>query len=154
MNFLKNSVSTIGNAVEINNLKSKREELNKQKKELELLCNKYDDQVELKNNILKITQTNLEIISNLRTLFAKSNTKYDIEFDEFTNLNTDPDLIMYKKLYDQLCNSSKTVEETSNQLDKNISVKREIYTDKIDKLNGQIEVVNNKLKSVRDKQFK
>jgi uncharacterized coiled-coil DUF342 family protein len=154
MNFLKKPVSSISNAVEINNLKSKRDELNKEKKELETMCSKYDDQTNLKQNVSKIIESNNEIINSLRTLFTKNNIKYDVEFDEFVNSNSDPDNLMYKKLYDQLIQSNITVEDSVKHLDKNICVSREIYTEKITKIDEQIEKTNTKLKTVRDKQFK
>ena len=153
MNFIKNSVSTISNAVEINKLKDKRSELNKEKKELEQACAKYDDQVNMKENIGKITHTNKEIITSLRNMFAKNNIKYDIEFSEFISTYDNQDYRMYKILYDQLVLTNSIVEDSVKHLDKNVCIDRQIYVDRIGSLDEKIEKINSKLEDVRDKQF-
>lgn len=153
MNYLKNPISSIGNSIEINSLKSKREKLETEKKELLSKCAKYDEQIEFKNNISKNIQSNQETLSELRTIFTKSNIKYDVEFEEFTKTIGDSDLIMYKKLYDQLMTTSRTFDETSNHLDKNISIKKEVYIESITNIDANIENINKKLKNVREKQF-
>jgi hypothetical protein len=156
MNFLKNPLSSISNAVEINTLKSERDKLNKEKKELEYICDKHNDQTLLKQNIdsSQIIQSNNNIISSLRTLFVKSNINYDIGFEEFAVSNTDQDILMYKRLYDQLVQTNKTIEDSIKHLDKNVCISKEIYSEKITNLDEQIEKVNGKLRVVRDKQFK
>lgn len=153
MNFLKNPVSSIGNALEINNLKSKRDELKNQKKELETICSKLDDQNLLNNSIPKIIQANNEIITNLRNIFTKSNVKYDVVFEEFALSNPDPDYQMYKKLYDQLIESNKTTEQSIKHLEKCVCIDKNIHIDKINKIDEQIEKINEKLNKVREKQF-
>lgn len=154
MNFLKNPISSISNAAEINNLKDKRKELEKEKKANEKLFNRYEDQIKLKKSSETIIGTNNTSLSNLRTLFTKSNVKYDVEFVEFSSNTKDEDMIMYKILYDKLIDTNKCIEDAIKHFDKNISVDKEVYTQKIAKLDEKIVEVNKKLDKVRDKQFK
>ena len=154
MNFLKNPISSISNAVEINNLKDKRKELDKDKKAYKKLFNRYEDQIELKKSSEIIINTNNSILSNLRTLFTKSNVKFDVEFVEFSSGTKDEDMIMYKILYDKLIDTNKCIEDGIKHFDKNISIDKELYTQKIIKLDEKIAEINKKLDKVRDKQFK
>lgn len=154
MNFLKNPISSISNAAEINNLKDKRKELEKEKKANEKLFNRYEDQIELKKSSESIIGTNNTSLSNLRTLFTKSNVKFDVEFVEFSSNTKDEDMIMYKILYDKLIDTNKCIEDAIKHFDKNISVDKEVYTQKIAKVDEKIVEVNKKLDKVRDKQFK
>lgn len=154
MNYLKNPITSISNAVEINKLKDKRDELNKDKKEYKKLFNRYEDQIELKKSSEAIISTNNIALSNLRTLFTKSNVKFDVEFVEF-NLNIkDEDMIMYKILYDKLLDTNKCIEDVIKHFDKNITIDKEVYTQKITKVDEKIAETNKKLDKVREKQFK
>ena len=51
MDFLKKSISTIDNAIEINKLKSDRDELNGKLSKITDKLKKYDCQIELKHTI-------------------------------------------------------------------------------------------------------
>lgn len=154
MNFLKNPASSISNAVEINKLKSKKNELTKEKNENQKLYDRYEEQIKLKENILKIIDANNIVLTNLRTFFINSDIKYDVEFKEFEKVVTDVDLIMYKTLYDKLTNTNECSNNSIKNLDKNVSIDKQIYTQKIEKINEKIEVINAKLSKVRNKQFK
>ncbi len=83
MNFLKNPLSSIGNAVEINTLKSKIDDLNKQKTDVEKKCIRYDENILLKTSANKIVAVNNEVITEIRNLFAIHNVNYDMTYEEF-----------------------------------------------------------------------
>lgn len=153
MNFIKKSVGTISNAVEINELKSKRSKLNDEKKHLESSLVKYDEQIQMKQNIIQLIETNNDMINFLRNQFTKANINYDVPMEEFTDNNPESDNYVYKKLFDQLTNTNKSLENTVKHLDKTICVSREIYADRINVLDEQIKKLNEKLDKIREKQF-
>ena len=153
MNFLAKAASTVGNAVEINNLKAKREKLTKEKLELEDFCARYDDQVNLIQSIQAVLESNNNSLTVLRAKFVKANVKYDVPFHEFQSSNeTNPELLNCKTIYDRLMEVNKAIEQPLLELNQTVSVPREVYVDKIATLGTEIEKVNEKLKVVREKQ--
>lgn len=153
MNFIKKSVNTVSNAVEINNLKSKRTNLTNEKKHLESSLDKYDDKVQMKQDIMKLIETNNGVINSLRNQFAKTNIKYDVPMEEFTDDNPESDNHVYKKIFDQLSKTNQTLDNTIKHLDKTICVSRDVYEERINGLEEQIKKLNEKLDKVREKQF-
>ena len=153
MNFLKKSINTISNAVEINKLKIKRDTLNNEKKELETLCKNYDEQVELKENLEKLIQSKNHTLTMLRTIFTKKNIKYEMKLEEFKVINSDPCLHVYKKLNDDLVETINLIEESVKHLEKYVNIDKKIYTEKILNLEQKITKINDNLNNVREKQF-
>lgn len=153
MNFLKNPVKSISNAAEINKLKDTRTKLNNEKTKLTTLCTQYDDQKSLKEKLEKNQMDNNETLGLLQTLFVKNGIRYEIGIEDFTNSNTDENYIVYKRMYDQMILSNKSIQETITHVDKNTNVKRETYAEKITEIDNKIYELNEKLKNVREKQF-
>lgn len=153
MNFLKNPVKSISNAAEINKLKDIRTKLNDEKTKLTTLCAQYDEQKSLREKIEKNQMDNNDTLVLLQTLFVKNGIQYEIGFEDFTNSNTDENYIAYKKIYDQIILSNKSIQETITHIDKNTNVKRETYVEKITEIDNKINELNEKLKIVREKQF-
>jgi len=153
MNFLKNPIKSLSNAAEINKLKDARTKLNNEKTKLTTLCAQYDEQKLLREKLEKNQLDNNETLALLQTSFVKNGIQYEIEFEDFTNLNNDENYIAYKRIYDQLILSNKFIQEIITHIDKNINVKRETYVDKITETDNKINELNEKLKIVREKQF-
>jgi hypothetical protein len=150
MNFLKKSISTISNAVEINALKGEREDLYKENEELENKKKFYSEQVELKdiNHNMKNHLENTLIY--YRQLFIKNNIN---DYENEIIVSTDTNILTYKKLYDDLKKSISTIDEIKNLIDGNICNDISFYQNKIDENNKKIAKLNDKLKVVRDKQY-
>ena len=72
MDFLKKSISTIDNAIEINKLKSERDELNDKLSKITDKLKQYDCQLELKNviDINVLSNTNTMIMMTQVTAFS------------------------------------------------------------------------------------
>ncbi len=68
-------------------------------------------------------------------------------------MNSEPDDLINKKLYDSLMLANKQHIETIDHFNKNIGIEKQIYVDKIANLNAQIENQTKKLNEVRKKQF-
>lgn len=153
MDYFLNPVSSISNAVEINKLKDKRKKFNDEINEYVKSLNRHEEHTELKNLINVSIESNNAVLKNLRTLFVKSNKKFDVEFNEFVKTTSDADLIMYKTLYDNLMETNKKLTEHAEHLNKNISIDKEIYLERIKSSEKKIEEINGKLNAVREKQF-
>jgi hypothetical protein len=153
MNFFKNPIGTISNAAEINRLKDKRTNLEKEKKDFEKLCEQYDSQVSLKNKLEQNITICNEILSELKALFIKYNINYEIDINLFKLNNTNNDKLMYREMYDSNTNIIKLYNEQIEKINNNIHVNKNVYEQKIIQLSNSIDNINNKLKNVREKQF-
>ena len=154
MNFLAKAASTVNNAIEINNLKAKREKLTKEKLELELCCAQYDQQINLMKDIQVAVTANANVITILREKFVNANITYDIDLYQFlTNYKDNPDMINCKKIYDQLIVTNKALEQPVLALNHTLMVPRDTYIDKLMTVEDEIDKINEKLKVVRDKQY-
>lgn len=156
MDFLTKGFNTISNAVEINTLKSDRDELRKKKDEFTNKLNKYNNQIILKTIIENNIESNNKTITNLREQFIAGNIDFQNggTFDEFIlKYSNNSYAICLYKLYLSLNSSNEILKVTNDEISKDISIDREIYVNKINEIDEQIKKVNNKLEKVRDKQF-
>jgi hypothetical protein len=157
MDFLKKSISTIDNAIEINKLKDERENLTKKRNNLADKLKKYDRQIELKNIVYSNIQSNENTVAGTKEHLFLDNVEITDKttIDEFSLKHGDnPYLINLFQLYNNLLNSQKVLLATLNEIGSIINIDKTIYETKKVELDKQIENVNNKLSKVRTKQFK
>lgn len=156
MDFLKKSISTIDNAIEINKLKSDRDELNGKLSKITEKLKKYDSQLELKQiiefNIQSNTNTMISIKQQLFLDNIEITDKTTIE--EFSVKYNNAYFINLFKLYSNLLSSQKVLQTSITEIDSHINIDKTTYISKKEELDKEIETVNNKLKKVRNKQFK
>ena len=156
MDFLKKSISTIDNAIEINKLKSERDELNDKLSKITDKLKKYDCQLELKNvidaNVLSNTNT---MISIKKQLFLDNiEITENCTIEEFTVKHNNPYFINLFKLYSNLLASQKVLQSSIDEISSHINIDKQTYHVKKEELDKELEKINNKLKKVRTKQFK
>ena len=156
MDFLKKSISTIDNAIEINKLKSERDELNDKLSKITDKLKQYDCQLELKNiiqsNVLSNTNTMLSIKKQL--FLENIEITETCTIDEFTAKHNNSYFINLFKLYSNLLASQKILQSSIDEISSHINIDKETYQVKKDELDKDLENVNTKLKKVRTKQFK
>ena len=156
MDFLKKSISTIDNAIEINKLKSERDDLNDKLSKITDKLKQYDCQLELKN----IIQSN--VLSNTNTMLSIKNQLFleniqiteTCTIDEFKAKHNNSYFINLFKLYSNLLASQKILQSSIDEISSHINIDKETYQVKKDELDKDLENVNTKLKKVRTKQFK
>ena len=156
MDFLKKSISTIDNAIEINKLKSERDELNDKLSKITDKLKQYDCQLELKNvidiNVLSNTNT---MISIKKQLFLDNiEITENCTIEEFTVKHNNPYFINLFKLYSNLLASQKVLQASIDEISSHINIDKQTYQVKKEELDKELEKVNTKLKKVRTKQFK
>jgi uncharacterized protein YPO0396 len=155
MDFLKKSISTIDNAIEINKLKSEREEVTAKIAKLSEKLKKYDFQLELKLIIEANIQANMNTIAGLKKQFFLDNIeppeKYTLA--EFSIKHDSPYLIKLFQLYNNLLETDGILMASLNEINSHINIGKATYQTKKDELDKKLEVVNAKLKKVRNKQF-
>ena len=156
MDFLKKSISTIDNAIEINKLKSERDDLNDKLSKITDKLKQYDCQLELKNiiqsNVLSNTNTMLSIKKQL--FLENIEITETCTIDEFTAKHNNSYFINLFKLYSNLLASQKILQSSIDEISSHINIDKETYQVKKDELDKDLENVNTKLKKVRTKQFK
>ena len=156
MDFLKKSISTIDNAIEINKLKSERDELNDKLSKITDKLKQYDCQLELKNvidiNVLSNTNT---MISIKKQLFLDNiEITENCTVEEFLVKHNNPYFINLFKLYSNLLASQKVLQASIDEISSHINIDKQNYQVKKEELDKELEKVNTKLKKVRTKQFK
>jgi len=155
MDFFKNTLNTIGNAVEINNLKDERTKLNKEKTEFEERIAKYDNLISLK----KILENNIEInnvtIGTIRENFILLNIKIDQNetTESFCSQYKDEYICKMYKLLNSLTITNKSLHNMIDEINPSIQIDKSTYQIKIEEINKKLDKVNDKLKAVRQKQF-
>lgn len=159
MDFLKKSISTIDNAIEINKLKSDRDELNNKLSKISDKLKKYDCQLELKQILeLNICSNTNTMISIKKQLFLDNIEITEITekltIEEFSLKHANPYVINLFKLYTNLLASQKVLQVSIDDISSNINIDKNTYQTKKDELETQLETVNTKLRKVRTKQFK
>jgi hypothetical protein len=157
MDFLKKSISTIDNAIEINKLKDERENLTKKRNILADKLKKYDRQIELKNIVYSNIQSNENTIAGIKQHLFLDNVEITDKttVEEFSLKYSDNSyFISLFQLYNNLLNSQKVLLVTLNEIGSIINIDKTIYETKMVELDKQIDTVNNKLNKVRTKQFK
>ena len=157
MDFLKKSISTIDNAIEINKLKDEKEDLTKKRNNLIDKIQKYDRKIELKKIVYSNIQSNENTIASIKEHLFLDN----VEITDKTTLEDfsikygdNPYFMNLFQLYNNLLNSQKVLLVTLNEIGSIINIDKTIYETKKVELDKQIENVNNKLSKVRTKQFK
>jgi len=153
-NFFKNPIETLSNAAEINTLKERRERLRGEKKDVEDKIMRYNEQNELKVSVSKLMEPNTEALVALRTLFTKGNVDYKLPYDEFIETNHNTEIQHYKQLYDDLMKTQSTITKSLEHLNTNVCVDINTYKQTVTNLDGRIEEINERLRKVRDKQYK
>ncbi len=145
MDFIKKSFYTVSNAVEINKLKDKLEDLKKEKTKLEKKCLRIEQRNVLKENIDGLSKTHSDIfrILSLFGVNKENNSQPDEEDEEY---------MMFISLNNHLVESDKMIVEYIEYLKKSTDNK-DFYLMKISETDKKIEDINQKLKSIREKQF-
>ena len=156
MDFLKKSISTIDNAIEINKLKSDRDELNNKLSKITDKLKKYDSQIELKQVIEFNIQSNVNTIISIKQQLFLDNIEITDKTtaDEFSIKHPNPYFINLFQLYNNLLVSQTVLQTSLNEICSIINIDKTTYLVKKDELDKEIEANNAKLKKVRTKQFK
>ena len=156
MDFLKKSISTIDNAIEINQFKNEREELNKKIKNITDKLKKYDSQIELKQFIELNVQSNENTITCIKQQLFLNNIEITTKTtsEEFLLQHNNPYFINLFQLYNNLLQSQKVMQSSLHEIGLIINIDKTIYLQKKEELDKQLETVNTKLNKVRGKQFK
>ena len=155
MDFLKKSISTIDNAIEINKLKSEHDDLTHKITKIIDQLKKYDCQTELKQIIETNIEANQNTILGLKKQFFLDNIEkpenYTIE--EFSVKYNNPYFIKLFQLYNNLLESSGVLQTTLNEINSHINIDKTTYQTKKEELEKELDSVNTRLRKVRNKQF-
>ena len=156
MDFIKKSINTIDNAIEINKLKDLRAELSDKRIKMSDKIKKYDFQADFRRVLEQNVQASANTIAGIKQQFFLDNIEITetITAEEFYQKNTSPYVISLYKLYINTVASQKVFIETMNEIDSHLNIDKGTYQTKLEELDKQIESTNAKLKKVRDKQFK
>ena len=156
MDFIKKSINTIDNAIEINKLKDLRAELSDKRIKMSDKIKKYDFQADFRRVLEQNVQASANTIAGIKQQFFLDNIEITetITAEEFYQKNTSPYVISLYKLYVNTVASQKVFIETMNEIDSHLNIDKGTYQTKLEELDKQIESTNAKLKKVRDKQFK
>ena len=156
MDFLKKSISTIDNAIEINKLKDEREDLTKKRTKITDKLKNHDAQIEFKKVLDLNSISNETTLSNIRLHFFLYNIEITDKttIEEFTQKHTNPYFINLFQLYNNLLLSEKILQTSLNELSSLINIDKSTYVLKKEELDKQIDTLNSKLNKVRTKQFK
>lgn len=155
MDFLKKSISTIDNAIEINKLKSEHDDLTHKITKIVDQLKKYDCQTNLKQIIESNIEANQNTILGLKKQFFLDNIEkpenYTIE--EFSVKYNNPYFIKLFQLYNNLLESSGVLQTTLNEINSHINIDKTTYQTKKEELEKELDSVNTRLRKVRNKQF-
>jgi len=156
MDFIKKSINTIDNAIEINKLKDLRAELSDKRIKMSDKIKKYDFQADFRRVLEQNVQASANTIAGIKQQFFLDNIEITetITAEEFYQKNTSPYVISLYKLYVNTVASQKVFIETMNEIDSHLNIDKGTYQTKLEELDKQLESTNAKLKKVRDKQFK
>ena len=156
MDFIKKSINTIDNAIEINKLKDLRAELSDKRIKMSDKIKKYDFQADFRRVLEQNVQASANTIAGIKQQFFLDNIEITetTTAEEFYQKNTSPYVISLYKLYVNTVASQKVFIETMNEIDSHLNIDKGTYQTKLEELDKQIESTNAKLKKVRDKQFK
>ena len=156
MDFIKKSINTIDNAIEINKLKDLRAELSDKRIKMSDKIKKYDFQADFRRVLEQNVQASANTIAGIKQQFFLDNIEITetTTAEEFYQKNASPYVISLYKLYVNTVASQKVFIETMNEIDSHLNIDKGTYQTKLEELDKQIESTNAKLKKVRDKQFK
>ena len=155
MDFLKKSISTIDNAIEINKLKNEHDDLTNKITKIVDQLKKYDCQTELKQIIESNIEANQNTILGLKKQFFLDNieTPENYTVDEFSVKYNNPYFIKLFQLYNNLLESSGVLQTTLNEINSHINIDKTTYQTKKEELEKELDSVNTRLRKVRNKQF-
>ena len=155
MDFLKKSISTIDNAIEINKLKSEHDDLTHKITKIIDQLKKYDCQTELKQIIESNIQANQNTILGLKKQFFLDNieTPENYTVEEFSIKYNNPYFIKLFQLYNHLLESNCVLQTSLNEINSHINIDKTTYQSKKDDLEKELDSVNIRLRKVRNKQF-
>ena len=155
MNFLKKSISTIDNALEINKLKSEHDDLTHKITKIIDQLKKYDCQTELKQIIESNIEANQNTILGLKKQFFLDNIEKPENYtvDEFSVKYNNPYFIKLFQLYNNLLESSGVLQTSLNEINSHINIDKTTYQTKKEELEKELDSVNTRLRKVRNKQF-
>ena len=155
MDFLKKSISTIDNAIEINKLKSEHDDLTNKITKIVDQLKKYDCQTELKQIIESNIEANQNTILGLKKQFFLDNIEKPENYtvDEFSVKYNNPYFIKLFQLYNNLLESSGVLQTTLNEINSHINIDKTTYQTKKEELEKELDSVNTRLRKVRNKQF-
>jgi hypothetical protein len=156
MDFINKSIKTIGNAVEINTLKSDRDELRKKKEQYVNKLKKYTLLVDMKNTIQNNINSNEATLNSIRQYFVILNIDKDIKLTKeefYIKYPNSSDIVSLFNLYNTTNNTKLEFINTLEEINKETSVSQEVYQQKIDEIDNELKKVNTKLDKVREKQF-
>lgn len=155
MDFLKKSISTIDNAIEINKLKSEHDDLTHKITKIIDQLKKYDCQTELKQIIESNIEANQNTILGLKKQFFLDNIEKPENYtvDEFSIKYNNPYFIKLFQLYNNLLESSGVLQTTLNEINSHINIDKTTYQTKKEELEKELDSVNTRLRKVRNKQF-
>ena len=155
MDFLKKSISTIDNAIEINKLKSEHDDLTHKITKIIDQLKKYDCQTELKQIIESNIEANQNTILGLKKQFFLDNIEKPENYtvDEFSVKYNNPYFIKLFQLYNNLLESSGVLQTTLNEINSHINIDKTTYQTKKEELEKELDSVNARLRKVRNKQF-
>lgn len=155
MNFLKKSISTIDNAIEINKLKSEHDDLTHKITKIIDQLKKYDCQTELKQIIESNIEANQNTILGLKKQFFLDNIEKPENYtvDEFSVKYNNPYFIKLFQLYNNLLESSGVLQTSLNEINSHINIDKTTYQTKKEELEKELDSVNTRLRKVRNKQF-
>ena len=156
MDFLKKSISTIDNAIEINKLKSDRDDLNGKLSKITDNLKKYDLQLELKQIIEYNIQSNLHTMIGIKKQLYLDNIEIieTVSIEEFSKKHPNPYFINLFQLYNNLLVSQNVLQLSIDEISSHINIDKNTYQIKKEELESKLETINTKLKKVRTKQFK
>lgn len=155
MDFLKKSISTIDNAIEINKLKSEHDDLTHKITKIIDQLKKYDCQTELKQIVESNIEANQNTILGLKKQFFLDNIEKPENYtvDEFSVKYNNPYFIKLFQLYNNLLESSGVLQTTLNEINSHINIDKTTYQTKKEELEKELDSVNTRLRKVRNKQF-
>jgi predicted nucleic acid-binding Zn-ribbon protein len=155
MDFLKKSISTIDNAIEINKLKSEHDDLTHKITKIIDQLKKYDCQTELKQIIETNIEANQNTILGLKKQFFLDNIEKPENYtvDEFSVKYNNPYFIKLFQVYNNLLESSGVLQTTLNEINSHINIDKTTYQTKKEELEKELDSVNTRLRKVRNKQF-
>jgi hypothetical protein len=156
MDFIKKSINTIDNAIEINKLKDLRAELSDKRIKMSDKIKKYDFQADFRRVLEQNVQASANTIAGIKQQFFLDNIEITetTTVEEFYQKNANPYFISLFHLYVNTVASQKVFIETMNEIDSHLNIDKGTYQTKLEELDKQLESTNAKLKKVRDKQFK
>lgn len=150
MNWLSSGIETIGNAIEINSLKDERTNISNKIDKFKNQIKKYEQMCELKEKLEANIKSNEQTIALIRTYFINENI--NINTEDFSK-NTDLTVQQMFKTFTSIQINIKSLGALINSIKSICDVDKSVYENKILELDNKFIKINEKLATVRQKQF-